>query len=1568
VTYFDLTGKTLGKYQILEEIGRGGMGTVYKAVQLNLGRHVALKVLLPSLASNTDLVRRFQREAQAVASLRHPNIVTVYDVGKDKDCHYIAMEYIQGESLKEYIRRKGTSNLNVALQILQEVAFALDYAHKQGFVHRDVKPSNVLLDHEMNRALLTDFGVVKAIQGTRLTRSGTFIGTAEYASPEQVLGMDIDYRSDLYSFGIMAYEMLSGKVPFEGDTISVLHSQVYEHPPTIRLYQPDLPPSVDAVLNRMLAKNPEERYLSAKEFVADLSRALTRQGKSANTFIKRTGRLSRREQPKLQWSTIILVISIIILGSLLTAAIYSLNGQQVDLGLVTESAHYLTATAPEQPLPASSPEKNNGRASPPLIENVGQFDDAVRFLAWGTNGSVFLTDNALWFTTYESSPAKDTTSKTPSAERLQAQGPRQGVALKVSFPNANPHPHLEPFARLDTHVSYFLGNDPTGWHANVPVYGGVRYRNLYPGVDLEVRAEGGHWHWRAVCQTDDCSAALQNVRLRVEGADALAVEGNHLRLHTDLGDISLPLLQAVSATGKLQPVAAQPQVTGREIMTPFSPAHPVTTDSTQDNTDALSFSTYLGGSGDEYGAGLAVDGNGNIYVAGRTYSADFPTSPGAFDTGLGGGEDAFVVKLNNTASTLLYATFIGGSGSDEGFGIALDSNGQVYLTGKTDSSDFPTTSGAFDTDHNGSWDAFVTKLNADGTALLYSTFIGGSGSDWGSDLAVNAPGEAFVVGTSIGSGFPTTSGAYQTSNHGGWDAFVLKLTAAGDALSYSTFVGGGYDDYGSIIAIDDGGAAYIGGWTASSDFPTTPGAFDTTYNGGGYGSGGDPYVTKINATGTALVYSTFLGGSGFDDAYAITLDDTGSAYLVGNTGSTDFPVTSGAYDTDYNGGDADGFVAKLNPDGSDLVFATYLGGSDGDVIWGIGRGNANSIYLYGQTNSPDFPTTSDAYDTGYNGGDCGSHACNDLFLAVLDANADNLTYGTYLGGSDDDYAWGEDMELADNQVYLSARTKSADFPTTPGAYDTGYNGGWDVAVVKLLVSDLVAYYPFNGNANDESGYGHHGQVYGATLTADRFGNTEQAYYFDGNSYISIPAAAVNDLPTGSVLAWIKLDQVTRGYCILDKTDSYVTNDIQWSVTPDGKLRLYLDAPYGQTQQPFYSNTSIGAGTWHQVAVTWDGTTCRFYLDGNADGASSCDGLGVPDSNLQPYIGKVKNDTKFMLGVVDDIRIYNRSLTEAEIRSLYDAEKPTPGPRIHHGWVYDSGRHRFVLFGGWDGNQMLNDTWEFDGSRWYRIDTPQAPSPRNAVTMVYDSDRQRVVLFGGSPGDSAVYGDTWEYDGTTWTQINTTSAPSARADVSMVYDAPRRRIILFGGTDQPGTSYHVFSDTWEFDGSNWVQKSPLHSPSARCCGKSSLMIYDSQRQRTILHAGWVGGGCNRETWEYDGNDWTLITSSGPSRYGHALAYDNNRGRVLFHGGSDCYQTVNDTWEYDPATTTWTQIQVATNPPAQCCAPIDYDPISHKFLMYGGFDSSDNILDELWAYDPTLQTWEQITTTLSGAFSY
>ncbi len=379
---------------------------------------------------------------------------------------------------------------------------------------------------------------------------------------------------------------------------------------------------------------------------------------------------------------------------------------------------------------------------------------------------------------------------------------------------------------------------------------------------------------------------------------------------------------------------------------------------------ALVYATYLGGSQYDEGGGIAVDGDGNAYVTGYTGSDDFPTTAGAFDTSSSISGDAFVTKLNSAGTGLDYSTFMGGGNVDRGNGIAVDSSGFAYVIGYTSTNDFPTTEDAFDTTVNGGLDAFVAKLSADGSALVYSTFLGGSDYDLGNAIAVDSGGYAYVAGNSPSSNFPVTAGAFDTTYNGGFgDVFVTKLSPDGSDIVYSTFLGGIEREYGTAIAVDSGGAAYVSGRAGSASFPTTPGAFDTTHEGGTCDTGpcNDVFVTKLNAAGSALEYSTFLGGTGDDFGTGIALDSSGSAFVTGYTLSSDFPTTPFAYDATYNGGE-DVFIARLNPSGTGLIYSTYFGGSSsfpigGDYGSAIAVDEGGSVYVAGQTFGSDFPTT-----------------------------------------------------------------------------------------------------------------------------------------------------------------------------------------------------------------------------------------------------------------------------------------------------------------------------------------------------------------------------------------------------------------------------------------------------------------------------------------------------------------------------------------------------------------------------------------------------------------------------------
>src|SRR6266850_5807262 len=387
---------------------------------------------------------------------------------------------------------------------------------------------------------------------------------------------------------------------------------------------------------------------------------------------------------------------------------------------------------------------------------------------------------------------------------------------------------------------------------------------------------------------------------------------------------------------------------------------------------ALVYSTVIGGSNFDWGRAIAIDAAGNAYVTGQTKSSNFPTTAGAFDRTFNvdtcprcgiDQEDAFVFKLNANGSRLVYSTFLGGFDIDDGLGIAVDGAGNAYVTGETGSLNFPTTPGAFRTTKIGAFDAFVTKLNAAGSALVYSTYLGGTAVDYGSRVAVDAAGNAYVMGPTSSADFPTTPGAFDTTANGAFDVFVTKLNSTGSALIYSTYLGGTDFDSGGGLAIDSAGNAYVSGGTGSFDFPTTPGAFDTLPGGP---NASDAFITKLNPTGSALVYSTVLGGTASEGANAIALDGSGNVWVTGGSSSADFPVIVGAVDSSFNG-TADVFISELSANGSTLLYSTYLGGTQSEAGNDLALDSAGNVYVTGHTYSLDFPTTAGAFDTVFNG-------------------------------------------------------------------------------------------------------------------------------------------------------------------------------------------------------------------------------------------------------------------------------------------------------------------------------------------------------------------------------------------------------------------------------------------------------------------------------------------------------------------------------------------------------------------------------------------------------------------------
>ncbi len=485
-------------------------------------------------------------------------------------------------------------------------------------------------------------------------------------------------------------------------------------------------------------------------------------------------------------------------------------------------------------------------------------------------------------------------------------------------------------------------------------------------------------------------------------------------------------------------------------------------------------STFLGGSGEDAGGSVAIDAGGNVYVTGFTYSTDFPTTPGAYQTSMKGWYDIFVSKLSGDLTKLLASTYVGGSGGEGGQPLVIDAGGNVYVTGYTNSTNFPTTPGAYQTSFKGgTWDVFVSRLSGDLTKLLASTYVGGSNSDEGRSVAIDAGGNVYVTGGTSSTDFPTTLGAYQTSNKGVYDVFVSRLSGDLTKLLASTYVGGSSNDYGNSVSIDAGGNVYVAGQTQSTDFPTTPGTYQTSYKGGAW----DVIVSRLSGDLTKLLASTFVGGNDLDAGYSVSIDAGGNVYVAGVTQSTDFPTTPGAYQTSMKGY-SDAFVLRLGGDLTKLIASTYVGGSNSrDEGRSVAIDTGGNIYVIGHTNSTDFPTTLGAYQTFNKGG-------LDVFVSRLDANlsAGDITPPTVVSTSPGSNAVGVALDSVITAVFSEEMDAS-----TINASTFYLNGGVTGTVSYGTVT--ATFTPYSNLSNSST--------YMATITTgvkDLAGNNMVANY------------------------------------------------------------------------------------------------------------------------------------------------------------------------------------------------------------------------------------------------------------------------------------------------------------------------------------------------------------------------------------------------------------------------------------------------------------------------------------------
>lgn len=923
--------------------------------------------------------------------------------------------------------------------------------------------------------------------------------------------------------------------------------------------------------------------------------------------------------------------------------------------------------------------------------NQGQTDAEVKFLSRGSGYTLFLTSTEAVLVLQRTGNNGENNRQKVLERGLRGERiPKSEIensksaVVRMKFAGDNRKGKIYGFSPLPGKSNYFIGNDPSRWHTNIPHYAKVRYEKVSPGVDLVFYGNQRQLEYDFVVAP---GVDPKTIQIAIECADKMKIDRGDLLIKTAAGDLRFRrpfVYQEVNGVKRKISGAyvwsSKSELIGFQVGV-YDTRLPLIIDPT------VVYFTGADGSVAEGGFGIAVDALGEVYVTGFTGSPDFPATSGALQPDFGGGfMDAFVAKLNAAGSELVYSTYLGGSGSDFGVGIAVNALGvNAYVSGTTFSADFPTTPGAFQptcaVGKFGCGDVFVTKLNPDGSALVYSTYLGGridervDGDDRSDGIAIDTAGHAYITGFTVSSDFPTTLGASQTTHHGGGDAFVTKLNPTGTSLVYSTYLGGAGHDQALGIAVDAAGNAYVAGLTLSNDFPTTPGVLQPAFGGGS-----DAFVTKLNADGSALVYSTYLGGrreggSQSEGAYAIAVDSAGHAYVTGSTNSPDFPVTSGSFQPDC-GFDGlfcsdDVFVLKLSPDGTELRYSTYLGGGFGDLGLGIAVDKEGQAYVTGKTLS-DFPITPCALQPHSRG------VGQETFLTKLDPSGSDLIYSTYLSilwggrsivGLGDSYGRSVAVDTFGNAYVLVTPSSVAKIsPSIAPFTPCDLKGTWSGLVNIDSQGRFILSISF-----DESGkvVGGSISIPGVAVVGGTFFVHPTTGALRGDVDVQAPGSVVCFLDEGSRMNVDKTIITGSAICSepIQITSIFLTNTI---ITPLAIGTSFL--PDGEVNVAYNASLEMSGGLPPYTVSVVEGSLPQG-LSVNNDGLIS----GTPTKAKTPsFTVKVTDQTGssvskgFKIKILKTLSIITKSLKKGRVGKSYTVIFKATGGKKPYTWSFTSG--------------------------------------------------------------------------------------------------------------------------------------------------------------------------------------------------------------------------------------------------------------------------------------------------------
>lgn len=860
----------------------------------------------------------------------------------------------------------------------------------------------------------------------------------------------------------------------------------------------------------------------------------------------------------------------------------------------------LSSNSPVQEVPESQKaqvQETYGKLPLYFTKNDGQMDKRVQFYEKGSGHSTFFTREGVYMSFLGETPRLSgeepkvgwatptaTKSKVLSSDQKSTKPTPQSETIKLIPLNANKTPEIFAEGLQEGKVNYFVGNDSKKWKTNIATYKAVVYKELYKDIDMKFYGNNSQLEYDIVVKP---GADPSKVKLSYEGIKGLKV--------TENGELEISLKE-----GKL--LQKKPYVY-QEI------------------------------------AGKRIEVEGRFKIL---YSPKISHSQFAYGFEVAPYNKSLPLIID---PVLVYSTYLGGSGYDPSSGVAIDIFGDVYITGYTTSIDFPVTGGAYQTalaGLRGRWDyhsdVFVTKLNANGTALIYSTYLGGSRSDQALGIAVDASGNAYLTGGTVSLDFPTTSGAFQATPSGplgqdydGWygnDAFVTKLSVDGSALVYSTYLGGSNGDTCYAIAVDGAGNAYVTGSTSSRNFPMMQ-PFQATNRS--WTSYRDAFVSKLNSNGSALIYSTYLGGNREEAARGIAVDDFGSAYVMGYTSSGNFPTAKPIQATLKGGQDI--FVTKFDVSGTTLVYSTYFGGSGAEGYGGITIGSIavdklGNAYVTGLTVSTDFPTVKAFQST------LGGHY--DGFVTKFNADGSSVVYSTYLGGSSTDYCHGITVDATGN-AYVAGTTGSPDFPTVQPLQAAG-KGSYDAFVSKFNIDgSALVYSTYLGGTGYE-------YIWGKSIAVDTYGNT----YLTGlTSSIDFPTTegAFQTVLAGASNAFIvKISDmaVLSVPSLLTASDTPCDNggsvNLTWTLSSDDGSKVTGYRVYRSTTSggPYDLIGSVNAGVNNYTDATATTGVTYYYVvratDGTNESSNSNEASAVSARNLPlPPSSVTATDTLYDLG-------------------------------------------------------------------------------------------------------------------------------------------------------------------------------------------------------------------------------------------------------------------------------------------------------------------------------------------------